>query len=164
MVKKHIKKAGHHYKKTFTRTDGEHEPEDHHIASVIFLLGVIIVLLCGVIYFLLQEDKTNEQLIQDLLFSNPNANDYSYYKYSLEEFERVAKRQIVTLDDMQSYLMSEQFEDIRIEEGIIEGKKGGGCYEDKYRAGTVCRTLIISYEPGEDEFIEMTVVRQLLEE
>lgn len=162
MVKKHVKKLGESYKKTFTRTGAKHEPEDHHIATMLIMLLLIILLLCGVIVFLIQENLLIKDAYTQANTFNSSTTDFTVYEYSLAEFSEVTGYEINTVSDLENYMYDLGFEAIQVTENRVTGETGAGCYEDTYRQGQVCRTLRVTYEPTTDEKIQIIEYRDLL--
>lgn len=160
MVNKALNDVHKKYKETFTRTKGEHEPEDHHIAGVIMLLMLIIILLSGVIFLLLQEDSRKTKLIQELVVQS--SNDYSSYRYSIEEFKGITGLDMLNLDTVQQYMFKENFEEVKIDSDTVSGRKAVGCYQDVFRRANVCRTYSLTYNSG-DDFVVVGVERRVLE-
>lgn len=151
---KHIHKK---YKETFTRT-GDREPEDHHIAGVILLLSLIVILLSGVVYLLLQENEQKDKVIEELIIQK--SSDYSSFRYSFEEFSRIAGTPITSAEELELYLYSEGFEEVIKKEGYVAGRKGSGCYNEAFIEGIVCRTVIIAYDSTVGEFVEVGIERK----
>lgn len=161
-MRKTMKKIHGKYKETFTRSNAQHEPEDHHIAGVILLLMFIIILLCGVIFILLEENDSNIELLQDIFIEN--LNDDLSYSYDLNEFSELTGVSNVNIDTVQQYLFDEGFEDMVVEEGTsVSGRKGVGCYEDVFKNGKICITYVVTYQNG-DSSVKVGVERRLLED
>lgn len=163
MVKKHIENAGKKYKEAFTRTGAAHEPEDHHIATMMLLLILIVFLLCGVIFLLLQEmdyfssgSKVVDASLEDV------SSDYTVYRYTLSDFERIANMPLNSLEDIETYMLDNSFEEVSRTINRVSGRIAAGCYEDRFRGGNVCRTLRVTYEPTTSGFVEVVEFRELL--
>lgn len=160
-MKKIANKVHHHYKNTFTRTDGKNEPEDHHIAGVVILLLIIIVLLSIIVYIQHQDIKNDQELIETLVLKS--ANDFSSTQYTFEEFSQIAGEDIRNGEQLYRYLLREDFEDIKPGPTVVYGKQGLGCHNDVFLKTRVCRNTVISYNVEEGPFVRVGVERQVLE-
>lgn len=131
----------------------------NNLLTTIILLGLIVLLMSGIIYYQGEWIEVKKQVYEEK-YKNKNFDDFSYYRYSIPEFERLAQRNITSVDDVTGYLVEREFETIELTPYGVYGKvKTDNCYYDRLRDEQRCQSLILDYNHL-DGFVEIVSVRE----
>lgn len=150
-------------KKQVNKTEVKSHPKflydvEFNLHVIIYLFGINIILICVVLFYVTQLQVLTQK--ESDLKDQMKYDDFTYYKYNLDEFSNFAKKRITSAKELEKYALEENFDLILRKGGSFYGEKEGTCFNDLTREERRCKKGIIEYDESDPNKFEIYIVRE----